>query len=152
MATDVLILALRVAMVAALYAFLLALLAAARRDLGALAAQSPPPPHSAAPTARLVVLAAGTSSLRPGTTLALGDAVAIGRASDNDLVVDDEFVSAHHARLALRGESWWLSDLGSTNGTVLNEHPLPREMQVRFGDVIGVGGTRLKLAPPGERT
>ena len=151
MGTDVLILALRIAMVVALYAFLLALLAAARGDLGALAAQRPSASDAPASTARLIVLAAGTSSLRPGTAIAVGATVAIGRAPDNELVVDDEFVSAHHARLVLHAGSWWLSDLGSTNGTALNEHPLRRDTQVRFGDVIGVGGARFKLAPPGER-
>jgi hypothetical protein len=44
----------------------------------------------------------------------------IGRARDNTIVVEDETVSNHHARLSYMEARWWLEDLGSKNGTLLN--------------------------------
>jgi pSer/pThr/pTyr-binding forkhead associated (FHA) protein len=45
----------------------------------------------------------------------------IGRAEDNDLVLSDAAVSAHHARIAKVQSAFYLEDLGSTNGTFVNE-------------------------------
>jgi len=66
----------------------------------------------------------------------------IGRDTDADLVISRSAVSRHHAQLARdeQGE-WWTIDLGSTNGTFVNEHRVQRQClrdgdQVRFGDAI----------------
>lgn len=40
-----------------------------------------------------------------------------GRADDNMLIIDDESVSSHHGEVSFDGNSWTLTDLGSTNGT-----------------------------------
>lgn len=45
--------------------------------------------------------------------------ITIGRASDNDLVLDSSEVSGHHARIIQDGPSWIIEDLRSTNGTFL---------------------------------
>jgi DNA-binding NtrC family response regulator len=56
-----------------------------------------------------------------GTPLPLGPrTVRIGKAADNDLVVDDPFVSAHHCQVVQRGARHLLFDLGSRNGTFVN--------------------------------
>lgn len=44
----------------------------------------------------------------------------IGRKSDNDLVIDHPAVSGHHCRIILQGETYFIEDLNSTNGTLLN--------------------------------
>jgi pSer/pThr/pTyr-binding forkhead associated (FHA) protein len=49
-----------------------------------------------------------------------GDVVMIGRAPLNDIVIDNPLVSAQHAMLQKIGDSYWLKDLNSTNGTHLN--------------------------------
>src|SRR5690606_38891354 len=65
-----------------------------------------------------------------------------GRDSESGLVVARSSVSRQHARLYLEGESWWVEDLGSTNGTFVNElrcvasQPLTDSDQLRFGDAI----------------
>ncbi|MDX2550940.1 FHA domain-containing protein [Streptomyces stelliscabiei] len=65
--------------------------------------------------------------------------VRIGRASDNDLVVDDLIVSRRHAELRARPEGTYeIVDVGSHNGTFLNGAPVDRA-PVTPGDIIGIG-------------
>ncbi|MBK3629863.1 ATP transporter ATP-binding protein/permease [Streptomyces sp. MBT49] len=65
--------------------------------------------------------------------------VRIGRASDNDLVVDDLVVSRRHAELrALPDGGHEIADLGSHNGTYLNGLPVTRA-PLAPGDVVGIG-------------
>lgn len=45
------------------------------------------------------------------------DRMTLGRADDNLLIIDDASVSSHHGEVTLDGDSWILTDLGSTNGT-----------------------------------
>ncbi|KAA8818975.1 FHA domain-containing protein [Bifidobacterium rousetti] len=70
-----------------------------------------------------------------------GDAITIGRAASNTVVLDDEFASSHHARLYPdpRSGQWAIEDLNSTNGTVVNGQRLavptvlPARVPVRIG-------------------
>jgi hypothetical protein len=67
--------------------------------------------------------------------------VAIGRAPDNGIRIDDPLVSQYHAVIERRGDSFWLSDLGSTNGTAVNGEPVTAERQLQNGDLIFTGDT-----------
>jgi hypothetical protein len=92
-----------------------------------------------------------TSILRgPLGRINLGTVVfTIGRASDNQLVLDDLQVSSHHAKIYPEGERYYIIDLGSLNGTFINEYRLspriPRSLhsneQIRFGQNVGNPGT-----------
>ncbi|WEH12640.1 FHA domain-containing protein [Streptomyces sp. VNUA24] len=65
--------------------------------------------------------------------------VRIGRAADNDLVIDDLVVSRRHAELRARPEGTYeIVDLGSHNGTFLNGTPVDRAL-VTAGDIVGIG-------------
>ena len=65
--------------------------------------------------------------------------VRIGRADDNDLVIDDLVVSRHHAELrALPDDSYEIADLGSHNGTYLNGRPVTGAA-LGPGDIVGIG-------------
>ncbi len=150
MQTDVLILLLRLAMVVLLYLFLFALWSAIRRDLGASPRSVPSRARPALARDRLVILHPGSSPLPVGAEFGLAGPTGMGRGASNEIVVDDEFASVHHARLAPRRGAWLLSDLGSTNGTLLNGRKLQEDAEVLPGDVIGVGGARLRLVR-GER-
>jgi hypothetical protein len=95
-------------------------------------------------TGLLVVLA--SPALERGTERELdSSAVTLGRAEENDLVLDaDEFASVQHARIEPRRDGVWLEDLDSTNGTFVNGVKLTRPRKLASGDVIRVGETDLR--------
>ncbi|MGC0335701.1 FHA domain-containing protein [Streptomyces sp. SLBN-8D4] len=71
--------------------------------------------------------------------------VRIGRADDNDLVIDDLVVSRHHAELrALPDGSYDIADLGSHNGTYLNGRPVTSG-PLGPGDIVGIGHSAFSL-------
>jgi pSer/pThr/pTyr-binding forkhead associated (FHA) protein len=65
----------------------------------------------------------------------------IGRSSSNGLMLDDAYTSNRHAVLRKRGRQWWLEDLESRNGTLLNEIPLTAPAVVTSGDQFTIGRT-----------
>jgi hypothetical protein len=71
--------------------------------------------------------------------------VSIGRALDNDLILEDRQVSRHHVRLRRRYGRYILEDLGSSGGTTVNGFPV-REIVLRPGDVISLSGVDLIYA------
>lgn len=70
----------------------------------------------------------------------------IGRDPDNAVVLSDPTVSSHHAVVFLRDGAVVLKDLGSTNGTFVNEAAVQQEQLLRVGDVIRMGASALVLA------
>ncbi|MFD9304289.1 FHA domain-containing protein [Streptomyces sp. NPDC060048] len=83
------------------------------------------------------------TSIRP---LAPAAAVRIGRAPDNDLVLDDLVVSRYHAELRARVDGTYeIADLGSHNGTYLNGARVARAVVIGEGDVVGIGHTAFCL-------
>ncbi len=69
----------------------------------------------------------------------------VGRGESCSIRVEDSYVSQQHARLFLRDGSWLVEDLGSTNGTYLNDQRVTSPMPVRPGDLVKVGKTVLEL-------
>ncbi len=67
--------------------------------------------------------------------------IMIGRDPSCDLAIMDEALSAHHARLAHHHGQWWLEDLNSTNGTLLNREKLTTAAVVITGDQFKCGNT-----------
>jgi pSer/pThr/pTyr-binding forkhead associated (FHA) protein len=67
----------------------------------------------------------------------------IGRDRDAQLVLADSEVSRRHARLETQDGTVFLRDLGSSNGTFLNGRRLTSAIEVREGDAVDVGTTRL---------
>jgi diguanylate cyclase (GGDEF)-like protein len=68
----------------------------------------------------------------------------IGRSTRNDLPLDQESVSRHHARIAFDGSLYWIQDLNSTNGTFVNDEPI-HEQPLRDGDQVRIGRSILKF-------
>lgn len=60
----------------------------------------------------------------------------IGRAPDNDVVITEPQVSAHHAEIEYRQGHFYLRDLRSTNGTWVNAERVQAEVILKYGDVV----------------
>ncbi|MFB7865643.1 FHA domain-containing protein [Streptomyces sp. NPDC056069] len=104
-------------------------------DLGPPAPPAPPPRPSSVAYPALTGTFRQPTSVRPLPA----HTVRIGRATDNDLVVDDLTVSRRHAELrAAPDGTYWIHDLGSHNGTFLNGHPVA-EARVTPEDIVGIG-------------
>jgi hypothetical protein len=144
---DVVILALRLALVAVLYGFLVLIMRVAARGLrSAPQVAGRPAPAASATGLRLIVVEAGGSALRSGQVLELPDQATLGRSARAEVVIADAAVSAEHARVFRVGRAWVITDLGSTNGTRVNETPVNGEMPLAPDDVLALGSVRLKVA------
>lgn len=135
---------LRMGFVALLYLFLLVVVAVIWWDLRVASR------HARTPSRRygqLVVVDGGRTELSPGDAFSLRPVTSLGRALTNTIVLPDPTASAEHALLTLRDGQWWLEDLGSTNGTFLNDARLEEPAIVGEEDIIGVGQVKLKLSP-----
>jgi uncharacterized coiled-coil protein SlyX len=89
--------------------------------------------EAAAPQ-RLLVRTSGES----GIVHVLSRRTTVGRTPDNDLRVEADFVSRHHAVLLLAGSDTVVEDLHSTNGTFVNGELIARRT-LREGDLVGFG-------------
>ncbi|WP_336641386.1 FHA domain-containing protein FhaB/FipA [Microbacterium sp. USHLN272] len=100
-------------------------------------------PATVATAQRLVI----TSGPKAGLELPLGnDTLTIGRSSESALVIRDDYTSSHHARLILRGDSWAVQDLDSTNGTfVAGQRVGNSPVSLSLGTPIKVGATTFEL-------
>jgi hypothetical protein len=127
-----------------------------------VAGGAPPPPAPAAPVraprgrrrggdassrGRADNLVVVEPEARRGTTFQLGDELTVGRALGCGVALpDDTFVSQLHARVFRRDGALFVEDLGSTNGTYLNNRQVSTALQVRRGDRLQFGKTVLELS------
>jgi hypothetical protein len=99
------------------------------------------PPVSRSPTRLLVV--AGPLQ---GTALPLtNSSVLIGRAPGATLVLDDDYLSSRHARIFPQGGQWYVEDLGSTNGTFVDDEKVTGIVALRPGAGVRFGRTIVEL-------
>lgn len=103
---------------------------------GAVAEPATPPGPSA-----VVIHTEGAKA----RTVAVSGNMVIGRAAECELALDDTFVSQQHARLFAKNGSWFVEDLGSTNGTFVNDQRLGAPAMVQPGDRIRTGATIMEL-------
>jgi pSer/pThr/pTyr-binding forkhead associated (FHA) protein len=80
-----------------------------------------------------------------GRQEALTGPIEIGRDASATLSLQDEQMSRRHARVSAQGDLAIVEDLGSTNGTYVNEQPIEGPRALRAGDRIRVGLTVLEL-------
>jgi pSer/pThr/pTyr-binding forkhead associated (FHA) protein len=81
-----------------------------------------------------------------GRTYALGDEITVGRAAGCQVTLDDSYASQLHARVYSREGTWYVEDLGSTNGTYLNRRKVTGPMVMQRGDKLQIGNTILEMA------
>jgi pSer/pThr/pTyr-binding forkhead associated (FHA) protein len=76
-------------------------------------------------------------------------ALRLGRSPDNDIILRDPATSGHHARVERRGETFWIVDLGSTNGTLVNGEPI-QEKELNHGDRVTIGQNAVQFSVIGS--
>jgi hypothetical protein len=149
------LLALKIAFLVLLYLFVVRVIRSAGRERQAPSQDSMILTPAAAASAgigrkvsrrrsvRLVVQR--SPSLEDGDEFPIDSApLTVGRGGQNDLVLTgDDFASARHARIEVRGDGVWVQDLESTNGTYVNGTRVAGAQRVDPGDVLRVGETDL---------
>ena len=154
MALDPVAVALKFGFLAVLYLFLLWMARSAMKDLRRGSADGAPAAYADDATG-MHVASAGLGSdgdhgdpklrietaagLKAGSAYSLSDGAVLGRGDQADIRLEDTFASSQHAKLAPHGEVMVLEDLGSTNGTYLNEEPLRGPQPLHPGDRIRIG-------------
>ena len=144
---------LRFGFLALLWIFIFATLRVVRTDLAGAgqsrsttparpAAARPKPKRRGKSPTQLLVTDGGLA----GTRITLGEQpIMIGRANDSTLVLTDDYASTRHARLVTRDGDWYVEDLGSTNGTYLDQQRVQGPLLVGSGQPIRIGQTVLEL-------
>ena len=74
--------------------------------------------------------------------------ITIGRDTANDVVVDNKLASRHHAMIQKIKDAYFIKDVGSTNGTFINDVRIPNEKYVKLnpGDKISIGNMNLVVS------
>ena len=129
----------RLLFLALLYIFLARVVRSLLRDLRA-AGREP-----GASLGRLIVVESPTGEPEAGRSFDLDAITTLGRDVNNAIVIDDPFASSDHAVLTYRGRSWYVEDLGSTNGTYVNGRAVAAVSPLGFGDEVSIGQVRLRL-------
>ncbi len=105
------------------------------------------PVASAASNAKPTLLVIIDGPLAGSSVPLTGNTITLGRSASNTVVLDDEFVSSHHARVytdPVTGK-WAVEDLGSTNGTVVNQQRLNAPMILGSRVPVRIGATTFEL-------
>jgi len=79
-----------------------------------------------------------------------GEAITIGRDESNGISVPLHTISRQHAQLFIRDGSHFVEDLGSTNGTYINEQEIAGAMPLGNGDLVRCGGAVFKFIEGGN--
>ncbi|MCL4562711.1 MAG: FHA domain-containing protein [Chloroflexi bacterium] len=128
------------------YAVLLLLLFGVYREMS----QNPHKvtPVKPVPNGRLRVISAGDDGhLRQGSVLDISADNRLGADKDNDILLRDSYVSRRHARLRWDRANWWVEDLNSKNGTMVDRHrctpgvPYP----LTVGSILSIGDMSFEL-------
>jgi hypothetical protein len=145
--------ALKFGFLAVLYLFVLVIARSALKDLRRTVAPAPDatgfhaaPAFVEAPRGAdgwLVVERGG--GLREGERFDLIGGLSVGRSKESDVRIDDRYASSLHARVFSREGRFYVEDMSSTNGTLLNGATLQGEAELIDGDHVQIGDTVFRL-------
>ncbi|MFZ0171261.1 MAG: FHA domain-containing protein [Acidimicrobiales bacterium] len=117
-----------------------------RRSRGDKAVAATPPPLGTDRSVPLKLKVVDPPQRR-GRVFELGEEVTVGRSPGCAVSLeDDTFTSSIHARVYRRNGELWLEDLGSTNGTWLNDNKVGTPERLQRGDHVKIGSTILEVA------
>ncbi|HKB49365.1 MAG TPA: FHA domain-containing protein [Ktedonobacterales bacterium] len=137
---------LRIAMVAILYLVILQVVGVSRREMQRAARGQAVAAPAAQVVGHLIVIDAGSTTLTPGSRLNIEPITTLGRAPTNTIVLESNFVSTEHTRILYRDRSLWVEDMGSRNGTFVEQRQVNQAVAVSPGSVLQVGDVRFKFA------
>jgi pSer/pThr/pTyr-binding forkhead associated (FHA) protein len=141
---EAIILILRLALVGLLYLFLGIVALTAARELRRLSRVGAAGSREAV-RGQVLVVDPGATSLPTGAVVPLRAVTRLRRSPSSTILLDGTYVSAEHAAITLRDDRWWLSDSGSTNGTVLNGVTIRGETALTDGDIVEIGDVKLRV-------
>jgi pSer/pThr/pTyr-binding forkhead associated (FHA) protein len=99
--------------------------------------------QSESKTANLFVLDSNSSLAQ--NKFAIDDELSIGRGKENDIVIDDTYISHHHAIINRINNLYVIEDLNSVNHTYLNGKILAKKTYLQSGDIIKIGLVTFKF-------
>ena len=150
---DPISVALKFGFLAVLYLFVLVIARSALKDLRRTVAPAPDatgfhaaPAYSEAPRGPdgwLISERGG--GLERNQRFDLIGGLSIGRSKEADVRIDDRYASSIHARVFSREGRFYVEDMGSTNGTLLNGATLQGEAEAIDGDTVQIGDTIFRL-------
>ncbi len=76
------------------------------------------------------------------------DVITLGRTPTCQVVIDSDFASRRHAQIVRRDDMYWLRDLGSKNGTLLDEQDVTEEVALSNGAEISIGEAKFRFVDP----
>ncbi len=140
--------ALKFAFLGVLYLFLFWIATSARKDLrrnsaAGAARETGLSGGGSAPDAWLVVEA--SDNLDTGSRFDLFGGATLGRSGDADIAFSDRYASGLHARVYPRADRYFVEDMNSTNGTLMNGAPVIGEVEVPDGATIAIGDTAFRF-------
>ncbi|MEX0621273.1 MAG: FHA domain-containing protein [Solirubrobacterales bacterium] len=86
-----------------------------------------------------------SESLDRGSRFDLFGGVTLGRSADADIAFTDRYASGVHARVYPRAGRYFVEDMNSTNGTLLNGAPVTGEVEIPDGSTLAIGDTSFRL-------
>ena len=132
---DVILLIGRLLLIALLYLFLFAIM---KTGIGLVKGQR------RKEKAWTISVLRGPKELR-GVSIAVHGPVIVGRNPGADIVIGAGYVSGRHARFTLMGQNLFVEDLGSTNGTFVNNKSIGEPTALRNNDVVTIGDVAIKV-------
>jgi len=152
--SDPIAVGLKFGFLAVLYLFLLWIARGARKDLKRTAQPAPDATgYHAAPAMddgpagdEAWLIADRGGGLKEGERFDLFGGLSIGRSKDADVQIEDRYASGLHARIYARGGHFYVEDMNSTNGTLLNDAELAGEAELVPGDVVRIGDTEFTFS------
>jgi hypothetical protein len=153
MENEPIALGLKFGFLAVLYLFLLWVGRSAMKELKRTTAPAPeatgfhelPGPGGRAPATDAYLAVVKGGDLEAGERFDLFGGLSIGRGAEADLRIEDRFASGIHCRIYSRGPTYYVEDMGSTNGTFLNGGQLRGETALSDLGEIRIGGTEFRF-------
>jgi pSer/pThr/pTyr-binding forkhead associated (FHA) protein len=156
--SEIALLIIKVVFLALLWLFILSAVSVIRSDLFGKTVrvsdqpqpqelETPPPPARKAKRQRgqprVFMISQGNQA---GLSADLADGVImIGRGTDCQLILDDDYVSTRHARVVGTPNGIYVEDLGSTNGSYVNGQRITAPTTITLADTVRIGKTMLRL-------